>query len=102
MRSPLLWLALALHVRSTLIDCAAEGARYGALADRDTGQGAARAQDLISMSLNESYAGDVTSRTTEIDGLIVVEVEVTAPLPLLGLLGPSTLIVRGHALAEVP
>ena len=44
----------------------------------------------------------MTSRTTEIDGLTVVEVEVTAPLPVLGLLGPSSLTVRGHALAEVP
>lgn len=27
-------LAVALHVRATLVDCAAEGARYGSLADR--------------------------------------------------------------------
>ncbi len=46
-----LQLGFALHVRATLIDCAAEGARYGAMADRDPGEGAARAADLIGMSL---------------------------------------------------
>lgn len=97
-----LQLGLALHVRATLIDCAAEGARYGALADRDPGDGAARAAELIRMSLASSYAQDVSATRTELAGLPVVEVEVTAPLPLLGLLGPTTLTVRGHALAETP
>jgi hypothetical protein len=97
-----LQLGLALHVRSTLIDCAAEGARYGALADRTTEQGAARAADLIGMSLSPSFAEQVTARRAELDGLPVVEVRVTAPLPVLGLLGPSTLTVTGHALAETP
>lgn len=97
-----LQLGLALHVRATLIDCAAEGARYGALADRDPGDGAVRAADLISMSLASSYAQDVTATRTRLDGLPVVEVQVTAPLPMLGLVGPTVLTVRGHALAEMP
>ncbi|MCV2393747.1 pilus assembly protein [Actinotalea sp. M2MS4P-6] len=97
-----LQLALALHVRATLVDCAAEGARYGALADRSPEQGAARAAELATMSLNAAYAHDVSARRAELDGLAVVEVDITAPLPVLGLLGPSTLTVSGHALAELP
>jgi hypothetical protein len=97
-----LQLALALHVRATLVDCAAEGARYGALADRSPADGAGRAADLARMSLDDAFARDVTARRTELDGLPVVEVEMTAPLPVLGLLGPSSLTVRGHALLEQP
>ena len=98
-----LQLTLTLHVRSTLIDCAAEGARYGALADRGPGDGAARARDLIEMSLAPSFSEGVSASVRELDGLQVVEVRVDAPLPLLGLLGPGgTLTVRGHALQEAP
>ena len=97
-----LQLALALHVRATLVDCAAEGARYGALADRSAAQGAQRARDLIGLSLAPGFARDVTAEVTVHDGLDVVRVEVTAPLPLLGLLGPRTLTVDGHALRELP
>ncbi|NTW39872.1 MAG: pilus assembly protein [Cellulomonadaceae bacterium] len=96
-----LQLALALHVRSTLVDCAAEGARYGALADRSPADGAQRARDLITMSLAPRFADDVTARAVTIDGLDEVVVEVTAPLPVLGLLGPTTLSVDGHALREL-
>ncbi len=97
-----LQLMLALHVRTTLIDCAAEGARYAALADRDPAQGAARTRELIATALSAGYADHVTARSTAIDGLPVVEVQVTAPLPLLGLLGPSSLTVTGHGLEEAP
>ncbi len=97
-----LQLMLALHVRTTLIDCAAEGARFAALADRDPAQGAARTRELITTSLSAGYAEDVTAHSTVIDGLPVVEVQVTAPLPLLGLLGPTSLTVRGHGLEEAP
>ena len=37
-----LQLAVVLHVRATLVDCASEGARLGALADRSPADGAAR------------------------------------------------------------
>ncbi|HRA49440.1 pilus assembly protein [Actinotalea sp.] len=97
-----LQLALALHVRATLVDCAAEGARYGALADRTAAQGAQRARDLIGLSLAPGFAQDVTAEVTVLDGLDVVRVEVTAPLPLLGLVGPQSLTVDGHALRELP
>lgn len=98
-----LQLTLVLHVRSTLVDCAAEGARYGALADRTPADGAERARDLITMSLADSFAQDVDAEVVTIDGLEVVRVEVTAPLPVIGLLGPGgVLTVDGHALRELP
>lgn len=98
-----LQVALALHVRATLVDCAAEGARYGALADRTAADGAGRTTQLITSALSPRYAGDVRAQHTVVDGLDVVRVEVTAPLPVLGLVGPAgTLTVAGHALAEVP
>lgn len=96
-------LTLALHVRSTLVDCAAEGARFGALADRTPADGAQRARELIEMSLAPSFAQDVTAEVVLIDGLEVVRVEVTAPLPVIGLIGPGeALTVDGHALRDVP
>ena len=94
-------LTLALHVRATLVDCAAEGARYGALRDRTPADGAERARDLIEMSLASSYADDVSASVVDVGGMAVVRVEVSAPLPVIGLLGPSgRLTVDGNALQE--
>jgi hypothetical protein len=94
-------LTLVLHVRSTLVDCAAEGARYGALADRTPADGAQRTRDLIEMSLHPSFAEQVTASVVVRDGLELVEVRAAAQLPLVGLLGPGGgLAVDGHALRE--
>ena len=98
----LLQLALALHVRNTLTDCVAEGARLGALADRGPVDGAERARTLIRSSLADRYAADVSAGYVEVDGLRAVRVTATAPLPVLGLLGPvGTLTVEGHGAVEV-
>nr|WP_297423217.1 TadE family protein [uncultured Actinotalea sp.] len=98
-----LQVALALHVRATLVDCAAEGARYGALADRTPADGAARARELVRLSLSPRFAEQVEGSRAVVDGLDVVRVEIVAPLPVLGLLGPGGAVeVDGHALAEVP
>jgi hypothetical protein len=95
-------LTLVLHVRNTLVDAAAEGARYAA-PGRSEDDAVARTVDLVEGSLAPRFARDVQARRTDVDGLEVVEVEVRAPLPLVGLLGPSgTLTVRGHALVEGP
>lgn len=96
-------IAIAVHVRSLLIDSAAEGARRAALTGNSVDDGTARARELITADLNASYAKDVTGQRTVVDGLDVIEVTVRAPLPVIGLLGPAgTIEVHGHALVEQP
>ncbi|MCC3267152.1 pilus assembly protein [Arthrobacter sp. zg-Y786] len=90
-------LALILHVRNTLIDAAASGARYGTLADRTPADGAARTEELIRLALNSSLAEDVTFQETTHSGVRMLQVTVRAPLPVIGFLGPSDgLEVTGH------
>jgi Flp pilus assembly protein TadG len=90
---------LALYVRNTLVACAAEGARYGADADRNPDDGAAYARALISRALSYRFARDVTAGYDVRTG--AVEVQVRAAVPVVGLLGPPrTMVVRGHALEE--
>lgn len=99
----ILQLGLALHVRNVLVDCASEGARLGALADRDPQAGAARTRELIRSELSDRYANRVSAGPARVDGLDTVEVRVEAPLPVIGLFGIGrTLTVSGHALAEQP
>jgi Flp pilus assembly protein TadG len=97
----LLQLGLALHVRNTLVASAAEGARYGANADRTPADGAAVTRQLIRDSLADSFADGVTSGTETVDGVLTVVIRVEARLPVFGLLGPPRAIsVRGHAMEE--
>lgn len=95
-----LQLALALHVRNTLVDAAGEGARYGALVGRDGADAEQRTQALIVAALSDRLADDVTASTAEIGGVQTVVVTVRAPLPVLGLVGPRTLELTGHAVDE--
>jgi hypothetical protein len=98
-----LQLAIAQHVRNTLVDCAAEGARYAALAGHVPSDGAERTRMLVEQALSAAYAGDVTAVRTTVDGVDVVDVTVSSPLPVVGLLGPGgRLTVHGHALEENP
>ncbi len=95
-------LGFTLYVRNTLIAHAAEGARYGARADATPADGVDRARTMIRASLRDSYAQDVTAqRTTTDGGAAVVQVRVSAPLPVVGPWGPSgQLTVSGRAYAE--
>lgn len=95
-------LGLALHVRNTLVSCAAEGARHGAREGSSSEQGAQRARDLINTSLSERYSEGVsTSVETTDSGVEVLVVDVTAPVPVVGLFGPGEgLEVRGRAFVE--
>jgi TadE-like protein len=96
-------LAVVQHVRNTLIDCAEEGARYGALADEDPQAGVDRARALITADLSARYAADVEADRVRIDGLDTVEIRVRAPLPVVGFFGSGrALHVSGHAVAEQP
>lgn len=97
-----LQIGLVLHVRNTLVACAAEGARLAANADRDPADAVAHTQALIGSALSDRYAGDVRASTVPgARGTRLVEVEVVAPLPLVGLLGPGgSLRAVGHAVEE--
>lgn len=91
-------LTLVLHVRNTLIDAAASGARYGTLADRNSEDARDRTAQLISVALNSEFGQDVTTRESTYLGIRTLEVTVRAPLPVFGLIGPrSVLEVTGHA-----
>ena len=96
-----LQLGLALHIRNTVLDAAAEGARYAALADSGLDDGVTRTRDLIGAALGPSYAEGVTASYVQHLGHRSAAVTVRAPLPLLGLLGPDgALEVTGHAAVE--
>ncbi|WP_432504892.1 TadE/TadG family type IV pilus assembly protein [Kineococcus arenarius] len=100
-----LQLAVVQHVRATAVDCAGEGARYGALVGSSPELGAQRTRELLAASLSARYAADVRAGVVPAaggdGGAPVVEVRVRAPLPVLGLLGPARVLdVRGHAAVE--
>ncbi len=92
-----LQLALATHVRNTLIDAAAEGARYAALADNSPSDGVLRTGALIRAALGSDYADAIQARSVGES----VEVTVIARIPLFGFLGfERSLEVSGHAIRE--
>ncbi|TPW73350.1 TadE/TadG family type IV pilus assembly protein [Schumannella sp. 10F1B-5-1] len=96
-----LQLALALFVRNTVLDAAAEGARQASLADVGPDAGVERTRDLIAATLGDGYAVEVAADTGEWQGQPVAIVTVRAPLPVIGLIGiPSSLEVSGHAAIE--
>ncbi|WP_067950310.1 TadE/TadG family type IV pilus assembly protein [Agromyces sp. NDB4Y10] len=94
-------LALALHVRNTVLDAAAEGARYAALAGSSPAAGVERTRALIGAAIAADYAGDVSATTTNVGGATAIAVTVRTTLPVVGLLGPErALEVTGHAPVE--
>lgn len=91
-------LALVLHVRNTLIDAAASGARYGTLADRGAADAQERTTQLIVVALTAEFAQDVSVAENSYRGIRTLEVTVRAPLPVIGLIGPREVLeVKGHA-----
>lgn len=96
-----LQLALSLHIRNTLIDAAAEGARFAALADNGLADGEERTRQLITLAVGDSFAQGVRAVETELAGHPTITMTVVAPLPLVGLLGaPRALEVSGRAAVE--
>ncbi len=92
---------LVLLIRNTVLDAAAEGARYGALADNTVSDSIPRTRDLITTALGPSYARDITVARGSYLGHPADIVTVKTPLPLLGLAGiPNGLEVHGHAAIE--
>jgi hypothetical protein len=92
---------LDLLVRNTVLDAASEGARFGALADNSPTDGIARTRDLITTAVGPTYARNITASIASYDGHPAEIVTVTAPLPVIGLIGVSHgLEVQGHAAIE--
>lgn len=97
-----LQLGLALFVRNTVLDTAAEGARFAALAGNSLDDGVARTRELLRLTVGDRYAENVSGAYASFEGYRSTEIRVIAPMPVLGLLGPeSTLEVAGHAPVEV-
>ncbi|GAB2512861.1 TadE/TadG family type IV pilus assembly protein [Paramicrobacterium agarici] len=94
-------LGLALLVRNTVLDAAAEGARTAALADTTRADGAERTRQLITTAIGEGYAGDIDVSYETWNGQPCAEVTVTTTLPIIGLVGiEHGLEVSGHAVRE--
>lgn len=99
-----LQVGLVLHVRTLLVAAAAEGARYGADADRSDEDGAARAVQVLSEALpgrvGERATASAVPRTPGAQPQ-VVDIVVTGTLSVVFLpVGPLHLTVHGHALEE--
>ena len=95
-----LQLALVLHVHATLTSAAAEGARAAALAGADAGAGERRVRDVVETTIGGSLVEGIDVHREWREGDLVVAVGIDARVPLLGLLGPTSMRVEGHALQE--
>lgn len=96
-----LQLAFALHIRNTVLDAAAEGARFGALADHEPSDAVGRTAELIATAIGPDYAHDIRASVGSWMGAPAVTVSVRTTLPLIGLLGPDrALEVEGRAARE--
>lgn len=90
--------ALIMYARNALTDAAVQGAHHASLVGNTPADGAARTQRLVDERFGGAYDATATARE---DATGRITVEVTAAIPLVGLLGPSgTLMVDGHALDE--
>lgn len=92
--------ALAAHVRSTLIASAAEGARAGAELGAPPGAAENRTRAAMATSIADGVIEDIKVSQRSEGGVGVVAVEISARLPLFGLYGPASLSVTGRALKE--
>ena len=96
-----LQIGLVIHVRNTVIDSAIAGARQASLADQTPRDGQKLTRDLIRVSVGERYAQKVTVSTSKHGAVEIVEVQVTTPLPVLGLWGPAEVWeLRGRSIVE--
>lgn len=92
---------MAIHVRNTVVACAAEGARLAANADRDVADGVALTRRLIASALSDAMVGDVRGRHVPSPAGLDVQIEVSTRLPMVGLAGPArSLTVTAHAVEE--
>lgn len=95
----ILQVSYSFYVRNLLLDAASAGARYGVLYDSTPERGAHRTAEIIQGSLPDNYAQNISYREgTDGSGAHVLEMTVTAPLPVFGPFGmPDSLTVKAHA-----
>lgn len=92
--------ALTLHIRNVLISSASEGAHLAAMVDRGPEQGEARALALAASAIGAGYQVDAVASPIVIDGRAAVSIEVSAPIPVLGLWGAGSMSVSARAIEE--
>ncbi len=97
-------IGVVLHVRNVLVAAAAEGARFGAAADRTPEEGAVRAHEAVAQALGRRVADRMTCEPVQggtVDGAPVVDIRCSGPMPIVFLpAGPLTITVHAHALEE--
>ena len=89
-------------MRTTLTAAAAEGARAAAVRGHGIDDGRARIRTMLDGSVASGAVTSVDVRDARRGGLAVTVVELRATLPLLGMLGPQSLVVHGTAVREGP
>jgi Flp pilus assembly protein TadG len=104
----ILQVGLYLHMRNVVVASLAEGAREAANADRDCADGAARARDLVAGAIGRTVADRLTfdvpdggCEVTADGGVVLVQVRVHGPLPLLfPPVGSMSMNATAHAIKE--
>ncbi|MGO1393161.1 TadE/TadG family type IV pilus assembly protein [Agrococcus casei] len=94
-------ISLALYVRNVVVDAAGEGARHGALLGGDRQSAIERTEQIITASVSEQYAQQITSEYATVDGIETLVVSVAAPIPVFGLAGIGQVEAEGHGVLEL-
>ena len=95
-----LQLMLAIHVRTVITSAAIEGARVGALVGSDLQTAEERTREVLTENIAGAAVSNITATKTFVGEMPMIAVDVQADLPLLGLYGPTTMTMTGHAYAE--
>lgn len=95
-----LQLMLALHIRTVITSAAIEGARVGALVGSDLVTAEQRTREVLLANIAGTTVANVHASRTTLAGVPMIAVQVDAELPLLGVYGPTTMSLTGHAYVE--
>ena len=97
----LLQLTLSLYVRNILADAASDAARHAALVGASDAEANARVQQLCHGALRANYPTKSEVSHLQRGSVSLVQVQVSAPLPVIGLWSPTgSVVVRGHAVDQ--
>lgn len=97
----LLQLTLSLYVRNILADAASDAARQAALVGASDAEANARVQQLCHGALRANYPTKSEVSNLQRGSVSLVQVQVSAPLPVIGLWSPTgSVVVRGHAVDQ--